>query len=181
MAHLGELKKHTEAAMELLQGQLKELVYLPPETRKRNIRVDANGRATTHPPTEKEQLQRITLADPLGFLLAVMNGQPVVTFGVRNIIVDTPRKRSKNAPARLAKSFSVLTLDETDGQEVYAKVHVPSMDERMDSAKFLVPYITTKATRAKAPETPESGEDDPTSFDAKLDQRLAQLKEQEHE
>lgn len=163
-----DLLKYTEAAMALLQGKIAEVVYLPPDVRKNKLRINVSGHATTAPPSPKEQLDRIVAADPLGFLLALMNGQPVVTFGLDDKVVEP-----KVTSARTKSKFPVLKLGKVDGHEVVAHVHVPSIDDRKEIARFLVPFVTEK--RKKAGDKTEGDEDE---FEQILAQRRQQARDE---
>jgi hypothetical protein len=161
-----DLIKYTEAAMALLQGKIAEVIYLPPDVRKNRVRLNSHGHATTAPFTASEQLDRIVAADPVGFLVAVMNGQPVVTFGIEDATVRP------QAGARVKKKFKTLKLGKVDGIEVEAHIHVPSVEDRKEIAKFLTPYVVTK--RKKKGDDPLAPDED--EFEAILDQRIAQAR-----
>ncbi len=169
-----DLLKYTEAAMALLDGKIAEVVYLPPDVRKNKTRINAYGNATTAPVSAKEALDRIIAADPLGFLLAIMNGQPVISFGVKEKEVEPKRVGRKTA-----KTFPVLDLGKVDGVEIVAHVHVPTVDDRKEVAKFLTPYVTEK--RKKKGE--EGGGLDPKDeeFERILAQRAQQARDAEEE
>lgn len=157
------LIQHTEAAMALLQGKIAEIVYLPPDVRKNRTRIKANGQATTAPLSAKETLDRIVAADPIGFLVALMNGQPVMTFDAvdRKVEVDTD-KVSKGAKKRLPPS---VKLGMVDGIEIRAIVHVPSIEDRTAIAKFLTPFVTEKRKTGKGPIGDTLDGNEPTSAD----------------
>jgi hypothetical protein len=140
------LLKHTEAAMALLEGKIAEVVYLPPDVRKNKLRLKANGHATTAPLTAKETLDRILAADPVGFLLAIMNGQPVVTFDAvdKKIEVDTDKVTTR-AKKKLPP---MVKLGMVDGFEIRAVVHVPTIEDRKEVAKFLTPFVTEKRKKS---------------------------------
>lgn len=161
-----ELMKHTEAAMALLEGKLADVVYLPPSVRRNRLRLNSRGQATTAPLSAKESLDRITLADPLGFLLAIMNGQPVVTFAA-----ETKEVEPKETHKRTQKKFPQLRLGKVDGAEIIAHLHVPSVDERVDIAKFLMPYVTERRKKQKNNEEEQA----PDDFEMILNQRIQQV------
>jgi hypothetical protein len=83
---MSKLSANTERAITLLTvDKGNKLLYWPSYLRG-GTRITPDGVATRNPPTEKEQLERIVEADPLGFLLALMNGQPVpVPEGDKNL------------------------------------------------------------------------------------------------
>lgn len=165
------LLRHTEAAMALLEGSVADIVYLPPDVRKSRVRIDGRGVRTERPPSEGEQIDRITMADPLGFLVAVMNGQPVLTFGFEPKIVAPNKKR---ASKKTVKRFPMIGLEDADGGELVAYMHTPTMAERVEIAKFLVPFVTEKrAKKAKPdPDQPEAPADE---AEARLQERLNSL------
>lgn len=165
-----DLIKYTEAAMALLEGKIAEVVYLPPDVRKHKTRINAYGHATNSPLSSKEALDRIIAADPVGFLLAILNGQPVLTFGVAEKEV-APKKTS----ARTRKAFPQLRLGKVDGVEIVAHVHVPTVDDRKEVAKFLTPFVTEKRKKKS-----EQGPDDPEEeeFQRILAQRTQQARDE---
>jgi hypothetical protein len=165
-----DLIKYTEAAMALLEGKIADVIYLPPDIRRNKLRINAAGHATTKPPSDKEALDRIAAADPLGFLLAVMNGQPVVTFAPKAKEVE-PKKTS----AKTAKAFPLLSLGKVNGVEIVAEFHVPSIDDRKEVAKFLTPFVTERKRKTKGEEKPDEEQDE---FERILAQRRQQAKEE---
>jgi hypothetical protein len=59
------------------------IVYLPSRLRGHNTRLTIDQvRITTDPPTIAENHLRIGEADPLGFLIALMHGQPIPAFEI---------------------------------------------------------------------------------------------------
>lgn len=73
------LSDFTERAVDAtLTGTLiPPLVYIPARLRKKGFRIDVHGDISTNAATDAENLLRIRAADPVGFLIAVMQGQPV--------------------------------------------------------------------------------------------------------
>lgn len=54
------------------------LVYIPAQLRhKKGMRVDFNDDVTLKPPSDIENIHRVQKADPIGFLIAIMQGQPI--------------------------------------------------------------------------------------------------------
>lgn len=61
------------------------IVYLPTHLRGRNLRLTVDHvKLTMDPPTVAENHVRIAQADPVGFLIAVMHGQPIPAFHIEN-------------------------------------------------------------------------------------------------
>lgn len=73
------LNEFTERAINAtFKGQLiPPLVYVPHMLRKRSARVAIDGTVTINPATAAENDLRIGNADPVGFLIAIMQGQPI--------------------------------------------------------------------------------------------------------
>lgn len=73
------LLEFTERAIDAsFKGQLiPPLVYVPQRLRKGVARVAFDGTVTINPATPEENDVRIGQADPIGFLIAIMQGQPI--------------------------------------------------------------------------------------------------------
>lgn len=81
------LLEYTERAIEAtdLGKLIPPIVYLPSRLRLQGKRLTIdNVRVTVTPPTIAENHIRIAEADPLGFLIAIMNGQPIPSFEITN-------------------------------------------------------------------------------------------------
>ncbi len=77
--------EYTERAIRATEtGKLiPPIVYLPKMLRGQKVRLTVDNLALTRdPPTIKENHLRIAEADPVGFLLAIMHGQPIPSFRV---------------------------------------------------------------------------------------------------
>lgn len=86
------VKAYTERAMEATDAAalIPPFVYLPRRLRQSGLRLtEDNLVLKVDPPTLKENHERLANADPLGFLIAAMNGQPIPEFviGPRGDIV----------------------------------------------------------------------------------------------
>lgn len=139
-----DLLKYTEQAVSLLGGKFPDLVYLPPDVRKRTARVTTTGAVTREPYSLDEQLDRVVQADPVGFLIALMHGQPVVTFQVASALVK------KGAVAKkTAKAFDGVLLGTVDGAEVYADFHTSTPADRERIASFFTNFVLPKARTLK--------------------------------
>lgn len=85
MSRKNSVKQFTERAIEAtdLDELIPPIVYLPQRLRAQGIRLTVdNLRLTIDPPTLKENHVRIAKADPLGFLIAMLNGQPIPSFEI---------------------------------------------------------------------------------------------------
>lgn len=76
------LKDYTDRAVEasLTNTLIPPLVYIPAGMRKKGVRIAET--ITTNPPTFEENTVRVEKADPTGFLIALMQGQPLPSFEV---------------------------------------------------------------------------------------------------
>lgn len=73
------LAEFTERAIDAsFKGMLiPPLVYIPNQLRKRDARIAFDGSVTINPVGAAENDMRISQADPVGFLIAIMQGQPI--------------------------------------------------------------------------------------------------------
>jgi len=76
------LKQFSERAVEgaLAGTYIPPMVYIPASLRKRGARLNITDQVTLNPPSSAENDDRIAKADPVGFLIAMMQGQPVPAF-----------------------------------------------------------------------------------------------------
>lgn len=109
------LTEFTERAINAtLKGTLiPPMVYIPANLRKRAARLDFDDTATLNPPTDAENLQRARAADPVGFLIAVMQGQPIP---------------------------HVVVFKEGDALRARTDMETPAMSDRMRAAEALVRF-----------------------------------------
>lgn len=118
------LKAFTERAMECVDAarEISPIVYLPRKLRGNKMIVHADDvRVSITPPDIAGNHLRIAQADPLGFLIAIMNGQPIPAF-------------------HIAETGSVRV-----------EYHVPEMEERRDVAKWLATRVTYTPYRGDKP------------------------------
>lgn len=155
-----KLEAYTEKAILLLGGNLPQVVYLPAKLRKVKLRETTDGTITDAPPLPDEQMERIVEADPVGFLIAIMNGQPVITFDVRAKDDDEHIPLPSRGKMRASGKVS------NDGEfAVFAEFHVPSAADRERVAMYLADKVipraavrnaaTRKAERVDAGPTPD--------------------------
>lgn len=121
------IDEYTERAIRMTEaGKLiPPIVYLPRNLRAQKVRLTYDNLvATVVPPTVEENHVRIQEADPLGFLIAIMHGQPFPEFTIED--------------------------DHTTNQSV-VKVNylVPSLQTRIASAEYLARRITSRPDRNK--------------------------------
>lgn len=94
------------------------LVYIPAKLRRiKDVRINVDGDVTINPATEAENVIRVGLADPVGFLIAIMQGQPIPRFIVER---------------------------DGDGQKVRADFEAPPLDARLRAAEILARHKGTK-------------------------------------
>jgi hypothetical protein len=116
-------KKFTERAKHAVdtnRAGIPPIVYLPRSLRAHKQRLTEDHiRITTDPPTIAENHLRIAEGDPLGFLLAIMNGQPIPTFrvepdGAITVEYHVPTFEQRESTARwLAHKVTIRTGDQT--------------------------------------------------------------------
>lgn len=85
LKHRDTFKHFTERALEAVDAGtlINPIVYLPKRLRAHGIRLtEDNLRLVVDPPTIEENNVRVAAADPLGFLIAMMNGQPIPSFEI---------------------------------------------------------------------------------------------------
>lgn len=130
---LQHLKAFSERAIEAtVQAELiSPLVYLPRKLRghKARLTVD-NLKISTDPATIAENHVRIADADPIGFLIAVMQGQPIPEFAIR-----------------------------PDGS-VDVRYSIPKLDERIELAKWLGQKVTHNFNTKNHTRNPQRAEYD---------------------
>jgi hypothetical protein len=170
-----DILEYTEQAISLLGGEMPSIVYLPPDIRQRKTRLTTDGIITNNPYGSKEITDRVIAADPLGFLLAVMNGQPIPSFRVKRpgskpIDEPAPAKDGSKRGRRPRAPQVSSQLDTENGVEVYADWYTPTMADRERVAQYLVSNfapIIKRADRAKGT-GPDEGAD---PYDRLLAQR----------
>lgn len=168
------LAKYTELALSRLKkGELAEVVWLPPEVRGRQ-RIGVDGVPTTALPSTDEQLARITAADPIGFLLAVMNGQPLLTFKV--VKSEDEIGKTRKAGPRM-RGATKLGLQVTSDFTVVAEYHTPSVADRKQVALELAGIITAVKGRP-GPRPKDAPADAVDELDAMIEMAAQRQEEQ---
>lgn len=118
------LKAFTERAVAAtIDGTLiPPTVFIPAGLRKRRVRV--REMHTLNPADAAENELRIAQADPVGFLIAVMQGQPIPSFEVREtkgkVIVEThytiPDLNTRTDAARALRARNRIKNDDREYQ-----------------------------------------------------------------
>lgn len=156
MATDKDILEYTEQAIALVGGDMPSIVYLPPDVRARKTRLTLDGVVTENPYGLDEIQARIVAADPLGFLIAIMNGQPIPSFRLRRPDAPplgepaaakdgTKRGRRPRLPGLSSK------LDTINGVEVYADWYTPTQADRERVAQFLVSNFTPIMRKNEGP------------------------------
>jgi hypothetical protein len=112
--------RYTERAIASVRRQIPRIVYLPAALRGHNQTLTLDGlQVRITGPQITDNHARIAEADPLGHLIAVMNGLPIPRF----IVEDGP-----------------------DGGDATVRVvyHTPTVEEQRDAAKWLAARVTFK-------------------------------------
>lgn len=79
------LHHYTERAIKATEAGalIPPIVYLPRSLRRQKIMLTADNLAlTVDPPTMEQNHVKIAASDPVGFIIAVMHGQPVPSFAI---------------------------------------------------------------------------------------------------
>ena len=119
------------------------IVYLPAKLRAHGMRVTVDQlRVTVDPPSVAENHVRIAQADPLGFLIAIMNGQPIPTFVLSG------------------------TGEETT---VLVKYECPTFKQRKSVAEWLAVRVTFRPYNGRKPVSPQK-EAHQKEYDAMINQ-----------
>lgn len=136
------LEAYTEKAFSLLGGNLPEVVYLPPSLRTRPTSQDASAE-------DEDQLDRIVAADPLGFLIAIIEGRSVASFTVKPLDEAQPdAKRKRGRPKKVTATARIKIGEEKD-HAIYAEFHSPSIADRERVAMFLAKFIARDGNRSE--------------------------------
>jgi hypothetical protein len=127
---------------------------------------DASGRVLK----PDEQLRRVVLSDPLGFLLAVLGGKPILAYRLepvgkryRTKVKDGNQIKTKQVRRVLRAEIAV-----EEGVRVIAEYWTPSMSDRIRVAHALAP-LQVSAMKPVMPTMPEPADPDP--------ERTKQIKE----
>lgn len=139
--------ERAKKAVDLNVAGIPPIVYLPAKLRAHDMRLTVDHlRITSDPPTIAENHLRIAEADPLGLLIAIMNGQPIPSFQL-----------------------------EGQGERTNVRVRYiePDFETRKDVAKWLAqrvtyhPYAGSKPTGAQARRKAHQAD-----YDAMIDQMV---------
>lgn len=168
-----DILQYTELAMTLLGGEVPSIIYLPPTLRSRKQRVTTDGMVTLQPYTAEEIQKRVVQADPLGFLIAIMNGQPMPSFRLKK----PGKKIGGEGPFNPKKASDLLETFE-NGTEVWVDYYSPDHKDRERVAQYLltnfVPNARSRGSDGRGkPKKSDTGDaSDP--YDAIIARRAAQ-------
>lgn len=118
------MDEYTERAIRATEAGalIPPIVYLPRRLRGQKVRLtEDNLRYTVDPPTVAENHVKIAGADPVGFLIAIMNGQPIPEFRVaRNGAIDlyysVPEFADRMKAATYLANKATIVRDYSDGR-----------------------------------------------------------------
>ena len=152
----------TKSLKALLAG-MPDIAYLPPSLR-------PQGASTK----DEDQLDRIAAADPLGFLLALMNGHPVISFTVMKSTEETQpdAKRLRGRPKK-DTATARIKIGEQNGLAIFAECRSPTIADRKRVAAYLAKMIASNGVKPK-----EQSEDE--EFFALCERRAAQHVEEQN-
>lgn len=118
------IDEYTERAIKATEAGalIPPIVYLPRRLRGMTVRLtEDNLRYTVDPPTVAENHVKIAGADPVGFLIAIMHGQPIPEFRItRNGAIDlyysTPDFDTRVKVATYLAGKATIVRDYSDGR-----------------------------------------------------------------
>lgn len=176
MARDDKLLRYTEAAIALLGGVMPDVCYVPPDIREEKKRISADGLATEAPYGDKEIIKRIAASDPLGLLIAIMNGQPIPGF--RIVQKGEPAPRTNKGGKPLKKGATLLPeanakIETTEnGADIYVEYYSPTLGHRERVAQYLLANILpAKRAFTGKKDKPEKIADD---YEALIKRRAAE-------
>jgi len=124
------LARNTERAITFVTlDKGNPLLYWPSYMRTGN-RLTPDGIVVTTPPDEKEQLKRIVEADPLGFLLALMNGQPVPVLHKNEDFDSTQPETIENPRYHVREETANVGMRRDIAQHLLTKLVASSKSKR---------------------------------------------------
>lgn len=176
MARDDKLLRYTEAAIALMGGLMPDVVYVPPDIREEKKRISADGLSTEAPYGDKEVIKRIAASDPLGLLIAIMNGQPIPGFRIVQKGQKSPQFHKGGKPAKRGAPLlpeagtKVETL--ADGTDIYVEYYSPTLGHRERVAQYLLANILpAKRAHTGKKDKPEKIADD---YEALIKRRAAE-------
>lgn len=169
------LEAYTEKAIALLGAFMPHIAYLPPSLRTRALPATVSTDRTS-----EAQLDQIMLADPTGFLVAVMHGQIFITFRFEEVGKEASNeaKPTRGRPSTKPRPVSIK-LGEKDGLAIYAEYHTPSIPDRMRVAMYLVNLLHSAADDEPPPPIDERHQASIAAALARIEEEAA-LKESDH-
>lgn len=104
--------------------------------------------------TPEQQLRRISETDPLGFLIAICKGEPILSFRLEP--VAKRYRKAKPTGGRTIGTRRVLRCDVAieDGLRVLAEYWTPSISDRMTAARVLYGHQLPLTHKPAAPSAP---------------------------
>lgn len=177
---------YTEQAISLLGGNAPSLVWLPPDIRKRKQRLTADGVVTGQDFTNEEINRRVLAADPLGFLIAIMNGQPVPKFRLQRPVTTShvvgmqdaedgehaakrPRRAAPPHALRKINEDASAKLDTVNGVDVFVDYETATLANRERVAMYLMEnFAPIKSSRTRMK---KAISDQDAKFESVMDRR----------
>lgn len=170
----------------MLGGKVPSMVWLPPGIRQRKTRVDTNGVVTNQPHSQDEINARVLQADPIGLLIAIMNGQPIPRFRLQAAQSTLPpadvkpkadepaakgTARQGKKPPAVVPSIHVGT---EDGLDVFMDFEVPTLANRERIAMYLSENFSPVKKQRDLKRDPKHQSND--KFEMMLDQRAREAR-----
>lgn len=129
---MSKLSRNTERAITLLTIDKGNPYLYWPSYLRSGKRIRPDGVVTSNAPTEKEQLERIVEADPLGWLIAGAHGLPLPTLHKNEAFDSTrPEDPETNPRYRVEEEFMPLSMRRDVMQHLLVKLVSAKRKERL--------------------------------------------------
>jgi hypothetical protein len=127
---MSQLARNTERAITLLTVDRGNPYLYWPSYMRTGKRIKPDGTVTTNAPTEKEQIERIVEADPLGWLLAAMNGLPMPVLHKNKDFDPAQPITPENQPYVVHEEMANIGMRRDIAQHLLTKLISPKRKER---------------------------------------------------
>lgn len=122
--------------------------------------------------TPDQQIQRIAEADPVGFLVTIMKGEPLLAIRLEPVSKryrgTQPGTQGKEQSRRVLR----VELCLEQGVRAIAEYWTPSLADRKSAAEFLAAQILPKTSRSATASSADTPEDDPDPEHTAMMKRL---------
>lgn len=96
-------------------------------------------------------MERISVLDPLGFLIAVCKGEPILSFRLEPVSKRYRNKKPSGGKTTGTRRVLRAEIAVEDGVRVLAEYWTPSLGDRMTAARVLYEHQLPIANKSVAP------------------------------